>query len=244
MTAPDAPFRFTQEGNVSVLVLLPELNKVQWGEIDSIGNQVLNSLEPKTSPSMIVDLSHLNYMGSEMVALIVRVWKATVAKKGKLSVICPHAEVREVLQVASLDKHWAIVATQEEARASLGVTWNGGTSPPAGSSHSAPWKTIALVSLGVLLVTSIVLVVTLLNQPSRQQVPVENNALPGGTQADTSEKGAEETPLDQQPPPSTEAPKGTEPAAPVTTEPAPDTEKVEPPAASPPPATEPEVKTD
>lgn len=244
MTDPDAPFRFTQEGNVSVLVLLPELNKVQWGEIDSIGNRVLNSLESKTSPSMIVDLSQLNYMGSAMVALIVRVWKATVAKKGKLSVICPHAEVREVLQVASLDKHWAIVDTLEEARTSLGVSWNGGSSLPAGSSQSGPWKTIALVSLGVLLVTGIALAVTLFNQQAKQRNPVENNAPPGDTTADTPETAAEESAGDRPSLLSTEEPNGTETASPSAAEPAPVPEKVEQPEATPSPATEPEAKTE
>ena len=64
MTAPDAPFRFTQEENVSILVLQQELNNVQWGEIDSIGTQVLNALADRTHPNVIIQ-----WFGSARAAL-------------------------------------------------------------------------------------------------------------------------------------------------------------------------------
>lgn len=169
MTASDAPFRFLQEGNVSVLELHPDLNKVQWGEIDAIGNEVLNSMESRQQPYMIVDLSHLNYMGSAMVALIVRVWKATTAKKGKMTVVCPHPGVQEVIRLASLDKHWAMVQTVEEGRESLGLSKRkASNSDPV--QDAARWKTVAV---GTLCVLSLVLLGVVVYALNRQPAPVE-----------------------------------------------------------------------
>jgi len=151
VTAPDAPFRFTQEENVSILVLKQELNNVQWGEIDSIGTQVLNSLAERAHPNVIVDLSQLNYMGSAMVALIVRVWKATMARKGKLAVVCPHEGVREVLKLASLDKHWAITDTQAEARTAVGAGKVSHHLHVDDGSDNKVWKIAAILSTTLLL---------------------------------------------------------------------------------------------
>ena len=96
MTESDAPFELIQEGNATILVLLPELNNVQWGDIDAIGTEVLNSISEQNHPNIVVDLTPLNYMGSAMVALVVRVWKAAQAKNGKISVACSHEGVKEV----------------------------------------------------------------------------------------------------------------------------------------------------
>ncbi len=147
MTTNDAPFRFTQEGNLSILTLLPELNNVQWGEIDAIGTQVLSSLESQAHPLLIVDLSPLSYMGSAMVALIVRAWKATQPKKGKICVICPHAGVKEVLKLAALDKVWDIVDDMDEARALVGASRSSGSSGGSGSSSGVGLWIIGLILL-------------------------------------------------------------------------------------------------
>jgi anti-anti-sigma factor len=103
------------------LILLPELNDVQWGEIETIGAEILNEIDEFQTPIMLVDLSALNYMGSAMVALIVRVWKAVKAKDGKMSVVCPDEMVKQVLALAHLNKVWPIHDTRELALKPLGV---------------------------------------------------------------------------------------------------------------------------
>ncbi len=158
MTTNDAPFRFEQEGNLCILTLLPELNNVQWGEIDAIGTQILSSLESQSHPILIVDLSPLNYMGSAMVALIVRAWKATQPKKGRICVICPHAGVREVLKLAALDKVWDIVDDMDEARALVGAGRAYRSSGQSGSdSRGGLWIVvlILLIACGALITFAI-----------------------------------------------------------------------------------------
>lgn len=194
MTAPDAPFRFTQEEHVSILVLHQELNNVQWGEIDSIGTQVLNALADRAHPNVIVDLSQLNYMGSAMVALIVRVWKATMARKGKLAVVCPHEGVREVLKLASLDKHWAITDTQAEARKAVGAGATSHKLHVDQSSDGNAWKVAAILSTTLLLIVVVggLIYAFRSNQPPEnsnfedtEQVE-ENGLVPEGFESDDS----------------------------------------------------------
>ncbi len=149
MTQSEQSFELSQEGNVSILRLLPQLNNVQWGDIDSIGTEVLNAMATQKNPQVIIDLSQLSYMGSAMVALIVRVWKAAQAKGGKISVVCPNEAVREVLKLASLDRVWPIVNTTEEARQALGLK---GSAMPTGtattkSGSNAGWVVAAVLLL-------------------------------------------------------------------------------------------------
>jgi len=149
VTQSEQSFELRQEGNVSILRLLPQLNNVQWGDIDSIGTEVLNAMATQKNPQVIIDLSQLSYMGSAMVALIVRVWKAAQAKGGKISVVCPNEGVREVLKLASLDRVWPIVNTQEEARQALGLK---GSAMPTGATttraaSNAGWIVAAILLL-------------------------------------------------------------------------------------------------
>ncbi|MCG6156670.1 STAS domain-containing protein [Rubinisphaera margarita] len=160
MTQAEQSFELTQEGNVSILRLLPQLNNVQWGDIDSIGTEVLNAMATQKNPQVIIDLSQLSYMGSAMVALIVRVWKAAQARGGKISVVCPNDGVREVLKLASLDRVWPIVNTTEEARQALGLKGSAmpNSTGTTKSSGSAGW-----IVAGILLLICIGLAVFAFN---------------------------------------------------------------------------------
>jgi len=250
VTTLDAPFRFIQEENVSILILQPELNKVQWGEIDSIGTHVLNALASQPHPNVIVDLSELNYMGSAMVALIVRVWKATLAKKGKLSVVCPHAGVKEVLKLASLDKHWAITETQDEARKAVGAgrsSLRSGTSSGEASPLPKVGGAIAVVVIGLVVMLYLINPALLglsvgpkpiIEDTEQTETPAETPAIPPQSEEDTNataagldlpEESTPTTPTDEPEaarpvPPETSTPETPQPeTAPPVTEPAPNT---------------------
>ncbi|MCA9082111.1 MAG: hypothetical protein KDA58_16235, partial [Planctomycetaceae bacterium] len=54
-------------------------------------------------------------------AFIVRIWKATRARKGNLAIVCPNDEVLEVIRLAGLDKVWSIHDEAGGALASMGV---------------------------------------------------------------------------------------------------------------------------
>ncbi|MBL4885273.1 MAG: STAS domain-containing protein [Planctomycetaceae bacterium] len=193
MTTNDAPFRFSAEGKISILELLPELNKVQWGEIEAIGTEVLGSLESQSQPLLIVDLTPLSYMGSAMVALIVRVWKMTKTKNGQICVICPHASVFEVLKLAALDKVWNIVDDMDEARAMVGAGRSSGSS--GGSSAG-------VVVIGLILLIACGALVAFAVKPSL--LGLENGKQAPAGQPEQSGNDSEPAPAPTEPAPESE----------------------------------------
>ncbi len=118
----DNPYYYFEQGNgYSVISLTPQLNDAQWNDIEKVGADLLEQLGGSKSPVFIVDLSSLNYMGSAMVALIVRLWKSVKDSKGRMVVVNREKLVYEVLELAGLHKIWVIVETREEAMKNLGV---------------------------------------------------------------------------------------------------------------------------
>lgn len=131
----DTPYHFEQGNGYSIISLTPQLNDAQWSDIEQVGTDLLEQLGNHKAPAFVVDLSALSYMGSAMVALIVRLWKSVKDEKGKMVVVNKEKLVYEVLELAGLHKIWTIVDTREEALRKLGVKV---TSPaPASSSGSS-----------------------------------------------------------------------------------------------------------
>ena len=120
MASSDSPYRVENVGGHAVILLLPELNTVPWGDIERIGGELLARINELKVPSVLVDLSALDYMGSAMVALVVRIWKAVKERDGRMVVVNRDDNVFEVLRLAGLVKVWTIVRTRDEGLAELG----------------------------------------------------------------------------------------------------------------------------
>jgi anti-anti-sigma factor len=114
-------YEFSATSSFSRLRLMPGLNEVQWGGVESLGSDLIGRLERAPSPNLLVDLTPLNYMGSSQVALLVRLWKTLKAKSGKLVVLVTSDVVQKVLTIAGLNTLWDMVGSESEAYASLGV---------------------------------------------------------------------------------------------------------------------------
>lgn len=141
MTEGQSLYRIEEHPGYVVLSFSPGMSDAQMGTVDSVGADVLSRLEPMPTPAIIVDLSPLKYMGSAMVALIVRIWKAVNGRNGRMVVVNDNGIVQEVLRIAGLEKVWTIVPTREEAVRELGVR-----SKPV---HGQEERTTGLVLLGL-----------------------------------------------------------------------------------------------
>jgi anti-anti-sigma factor len=123
----ETPYRFEEAETYCIIELMPELNKAPWGDIDSIGTSLVDRMRSfadskgKKSGAFLVDLSALSYMGSAMVALVVRLWKLVKEKNGKMAVVNKDATVLEVLRLSGLEDVWTIVETREEGFKTLGL---------------------------------------------------------------------------------------------------------------------------
>ncbi len=120
MSSVETPYRFEAADGYSVLVLQPELNDSQWADFEKVGNDLLGRLRATKSPAVMVDLTPLSYMGSAMVALIVRLWKTVKEQNGRMVVVNRHEMVFEVLRLAGLHNVWTIVETRESGLRQLG----------------------------------------------------------------------------------------------------------------------------
>ncbi len=104
------------------VILRPDIVHSNWADIEEFGAQIREELERRDSPICIVDLSPLTYMGSSIVALIVRLWKVIQFRGGKMVVVCSHPTVIDVIKLAGLDKIWTLAPDISTARKKLGVT--------------------------------------------------------------------------------------------------------------------------
>ncbi|MCA9024927.1 MAG: STAS domain-containing protein [Planctomycetaceae bacterium] len=140
MTASDTNYHIDQFGDYSAVTLLPAMNNAQWSEIEQAGTDIMGRLNGVKSPAVLVDLTPLNYMGSSMVAMIVRCWKNVQTNNGRIVVVCNNEVVREVISLAGLTKVWPIVENREDGLKELGVAAGGGG------------KTLSFVGIGAVLV--------------------------------------------------------------------------------------------
>ncbi len=138
-----SPLEFQTQGRDLVIVTLrPALSEAPWAEIEQSGDEVIAHLGSTTRPRCVIDLSPLTYMGSSLVALMVRIWKSVRSRQGTCVVACPNEVVRQVIDLAGLDKVWTIVDSREEAFRRLNVA-------PNGEAVNAGWK-LAVLVLGLL----------------------------------------------------------------------------------------------
>lgn len=120
MAANPPTFQFENTDGFSVVTLHPSLNEAQWASIERIGSEILSRLTGTPAPALVIDLSSLSYMGSAMVALVVRLWKAVNEKGGRMAVVNKNEMVLEVLRLAGLANVWTIVPDREAAVDALG----------------------------------------------------------------------------------------------------------------------------
>jgi anti-anti-sigma factor len=121
-------FELEHQHGCARLVLNPNLNASNWADIERSGVDMLSAVESTKSSGVIVDLSSLDYLGSAQLALLVRLWKATKARNGRMVVLVTAPVVREVIKTAGLSSLWEFADSLPNAYASLGMSSSGGVS--------------------------------------------------------------------------------------------------------------------
>lgn len=90
------------------VVLNPTLATVPWPAVDEAGRDVIEQVTQQKKPSVILDLSQLDYIASSMIALLVRVWKEIEARNGTMAVVVDNPQVHEIIELSGLTKVWKI----------------------------------------------------------------------------------------------------------------------------------------
>ncbi len=131
---------------VLAVTLRPELNEIPWTDIERIGSGIVGRVSSQAKPRVLVDLTELNHMGSAMVALVVRIWKATTEQNGQMIVVNRSDLVAEVLEISGLANKWTIVSSRDDALREFGAAQ--GFSSSSGESDRLG---LALIALAVVL---------------------------------------------------------------------------------------------
>jgi anti-anti-sigma factor len=116
------PFWCQHRDGYSVISFPKNMATAHMAEIREAGLKVLDHLQTMKSPSCLVDLSALDYMGSSLVASIVRIWKAVKEKNGQMVVVTSSDRIHEVLKTTGLTKVWTITSTFESGVHALGFS--------------------------------------------------------------------------------------------------------------------------
>lgn len=115
-------FSLRNSDGYSVIAFPSELSTAHMAEVREAGDRIVNELNASRCPACLVDLTALNYMGSALVASVVRIWKTVKAQDGRMVVVVSNPQVTEVLKVAKLTKVWTIAHTFEAGVHLLGYS--------------------------------------------------------------------------------------------------------------------------
>lgn len=102
-----------------IFTLHRELVNAEWNNISHVGNQMLEEVEERNKPQVMIDLSQLEHMGSSMVALLVRIWKRAEAKGGAVSFSQPMKESIRFSNWRDSPKSGPFVTTRKK----LSINW-------------------------------------------------------------------------------------------------------------------------
>ncbi|QDT38500.1 STAS domain-containing protein [Stratiformator vulcanicus] len=139
MSATQSYCRF-EEVNRDILLVVPrpELNDVQWADIEQIGDGIVKRIKSRARPKVVIDLGDLKYMGSAMVALLVRTWKAVDESRGRMAVCNVNGLVTEVLDLAGLREKWTFTSDRDSAIQSVGGSSSAASGSGSGGSSMLP----------------------------------------------------------------------------------------------------------
>lgn len=122
MSKSEKAFWCQHRDGYAVISFPRDMATAHMAEIREAGLKVLDHLQTLKSPACVVDLSALDYMGSSLVASIVRIWKAVREKDGKMVVVTSSERIYEVLKTTGLTKVWTITSTFESGVHALGYS--------------------------------------------------------------------------------------------------------------------------
>lgn len=106
----------------SVIAFPTELATAHMADVREAGVRVVEQLSTVKDPACLVDLTALEYMGSSLVASIVRIWKAVREKNGRMVVVASNDKIVDVLRATGLTKVWVVVSTFEAGVHALGFS--------------------------------------------------------------------------------------------------------------------------
>lgn len=117
MSNPQSQDAFTIErrGGLTVISATPALESIAVGLEEQAAELIFDPLRRDAEPTIVFDLSQVDYFGSVFLGVLLRCWKMVQAKGGTMALAGVSARAKELLHLTSLDFVWPIYADRREA---------------------------------------------------------------------------------------------------------------------------------
>lgn len=111
-------FHVKSEASINVVQLTLPVS-IDTGEFDRLNTAMSNLLVDPGGDQWVLDLSHLSYMGSSALGLLVNLRQQIKTAGGRLVLCGLSPRLLEIFHTCCLERLFTIVKTQEDARREL-----------------------------------------------------------------------------------------------------------------------------
>ncbi len=111
----DEAFTIERHGDLTVITATEELERIEFGLEELVSELILKPLRRQENPSIVFDLSRVEYFGSMFLALLIRCWKLALSQGGTMALSGVNERSRELLRITALDIVWPIYQSKREA---------------------------------------------------------------------------------------------------------------------------------
>lgn len=108
-------FKVGAEDKTLVVIPIVEATGFRYQQLHVEANSLQRMFETKQFQNLVVDLSNLNYFGSELIGVLIRLARTVTNGNGRAAMCGPSPKMLEVLQNMRLTKLWPIFAARDDA---------------------------------------------------------------------------------------------------------------------------------
>jgi anti-anti-sigma factor len=112
--------RVFQQDGVTIIELDERYDSLDDESLEHLTKILLEAASSSSAPTLLLDLSNTQFIGSRFIGLLVRVWKRVHDGSGRMGLCCIPPFCREALITTRLyDTLWTPYRTREEAIAEM-----------------------------------------------------------------------------------------------------------------------------
>lgn len=113
--APEKVFDVRDDHGVMTVTPMVNLADLLLEGVRGATGELFARLENPDITSVVIDLSHTEYFGSDFIAVLLKIWKRVRGRGGKMALCNVAPPARDVLAICELDQIWPIHDSLESA---------------------------------------------------------------------------------------------------------------------------------
>jgi anti-anti-sigma factor len=108
-------FKVDADGPTLIVIPVVEGSGFRYQQLHVEANALQRKFETRQFANLVVDLSNLNYFGSELIGVLIRLARTVTNVDGRVAICGPSPKMLEVLESMRLTKLWPIFASRDDA---------------------------------------------------------------------------------------------------------------------------------